>query len=110
MGEIGDGGMKEKVKTRQEVLVEIADLRKRLEAAEQLLQKVDNNRIGRELAEEALKKAKNGQKKAEDSLEQSETRIKNLTSQLLLAEEKERGRGQMTLSLSFNQKSAISHS
>jgi signal transduction histidine kinase len=80
------------VKTTEELLAEIADLRRRVEESERLLQKVNNNRIGRERAEEALQKAENGQKRAENALTQSESQIKNLTSQLLLAEEKERKR------------------
>jgi signal transduction histidine kinase len=36
-----------------------------------------------------LKKAENGQKKTENALEESKLQCKNLTSQLLLAEEKE---------------------
>ena len=96
---LGDGGMRKKIKTKKEILVEIEDLRRRLEAAERLLQEADNNRVGRELAEGALKKAENGQikaeggrKEAENALKQSESQVINLTSQLLLAEEKERKR------------------
>jgi signal transduction histidine kinase len=62
-------------------------------------QKATNNRIGREVAEEALKKAENGlrtagegQKKAENALKQSESQVTNLTSKLLMAEERERKR------------------
>lgn len=84
--------MRKNVKTTEELLAEIADLRRRVEDSERLLQKVTNNRIGRELAEEALKRAENGQKRAENALTQSESQVKNLTSQLLLAEEKERKR------------------
>ncbi len=40
--------------------------------------------MGREHAEEALKKAEN-------ALKESESQVTNLTSQLLLAEEKEKG-------------------
>ena len=58
----------------------------------QLLQNIDNNRIGRELAEGALRKADNGQKKAENALKESKSQVTSLTSQLLLAEEQERKR------------------
>jgi len=83
--------MKKETKTQKELLAEIADLRRRLEVLEGLSQKSNNIRIGREHAEEALKKAENGQKKAENALKESESQVTNLTSQLLLAEEKERG-------------------
>lgn len=63
--------MKKDKKTKEELLAEIADLRKRLEVLEGLSQKANNNRIGREHAEEALKRAENGQKKAENALEES---------------------------------------
>ncbi len=85
--------MGKNAKTKTELLAEIADLRRRLEVSEGLSQKANNNnRIGREHAEEALKKAESGQKKAENALRESESQVTNLTSQLLLAEEKERKR------------------
>jgi signal transduction histidine kinase len=74
-----------------------------------LSQKANNNRIGREHAEEALKKA-------ESALEESESRVTNLTSQLLLAEEKERkriarqlhdGLGQSLSAIAFNVRSIL---
>ncbi len=79
-------------KTKKELLAEIADLRKRLEISKGLSQTANNDRIGREHAEDALKKAENGRKKAEDALQKSESQVTSLTSQLLLAEEKERKR------------------
>ena len=89
----GKGDLMEKnTKTKKELLAEIADLRRRLEISEGLSQKANNNRVGREHAEEAIKKAENGQRKAEDALKESESQVTNLTSQLLLAEEKERKR------------------
>jgi signal transduction histidine kinase len=84
--------MERDTKTKKELLGEIADLRRRLEVVERLSQKVNNYRVGREHAEEALKKAENGQKKTENALKKSESQVTNLTSQLLLAEEKERKR------------------
>jgi signal transduction histidine kinase len=84
--------MKKETKTKEELLAENADLRRRLEVLEGLSQKANNNRIGREHAEEAMKKAENGQKKAEDALQESESQVTNLTSKLLLAEENERKR------------------
>ena len=99
MGENGGGVMRKKVKTKKELLAEIAELKTRLKEAEMRAQNANNNRIGRELAEEALKRAENGQiiaanreEKAENALKQSELQVKNLTSQLLLSEEKERKR------------------
>ena len=83
--------MKKNTKTKEELLAEIADLRRRLKVSEGLSQKSNNNRMGREHAEEALKKAENGQKKAENALQESESQVTNLTSRLLLAEEKEKG-------------------
>jgi signal transduction histidine kinase len=77
--------MEKDPKTKKELLAENADLRRRLEVLEGLSQKANNNRIGREHAEEALKKAEN-------ALKESESQVTNLTSQLLLAEEKERKR------------------
>ncbi len=84
--------MKKDTKTKEELLAEIADLRRRLEFLEGLSQKANNNRVGREHAEEALKRAENGQKKAENALEESASQVRNLTSQRLLVEEKERKR------------------
>jgi signal transduction histidine kinase len=84
--------MEKNAKTKKELLAEIADLRRRLEVSEGFSQKANNNRIGREHAEEALKKAENGRNKTENALKKSESQVKNLTSQLLLAEEKERKR------------------
>jgi signal transduction histidine kinase len=84
--------MGRKSKTKKELLAEIQDLRRRLEVIERFSQKANNNRIGREHAEEALKIAENGRKKVENALEQSESQVANLTSQLLLAEENERKR------------------
>jgi signal transduction histidine kinase len=84
--------MRKKVKTKKELLAEIAGLKTRLEEAEMRERKADNNRIGREHAEEALKKAEDGQIKSQNALKQSELQVKYLTSQLLLAEEKERKR------------------
>ena len=99
MGEIGSGVMENKGKTEKELLVEIAELKARLEEAETQAQKANNNRVGREIAEEALKRAENGlikagdgQKKAENALMQSESQVRDLTSKLLLAEERERKR------------------
>ena len=83
--------MKEKSKTKKELLAEIADLRRGFQVSQQLSQEA-NNRIGREHTEEALKTAEDGQKKAEDALKESELQVTNLTSQLLLAEENERKR------------------
>ncbi len=103
--------MKKKTKTKQELVAEIALVRKRLEVSEQLSQEADNNRIGRERAEEARKVAQDGQKTAEDALKESELRVTNLTSQLLLAEENERkriacelhdGLGQSLSAIAFN--------
>jgi signal transduction histidine kinase len=105
-----------KKKTKKELLAEIADLRLKLNVSEQLLQKANNNRIEREHAEEALKKAEDGQKKAEDALKESELRVTNLTSQLLLAEENERkriacelhdGLGQSLSAIAFNVRSTF---
>ncbi len=105
--------MKKETKTKKELLAEIADLKTRLEEAEMKAQNANGNRIGRERAEEAMRKAEdgqriaengqriaengqrkaeNGQRKAESSLKQSENQVKNLTSNLLLAEERERKR------------------
>ena len=58
--------MEKKIKTKKELLAEIADLRRRLEVSEQSSQEANNNRTGRERAEEALRKAEDGQKIAED--------------------------------------------
>jgi signal transduction histidine kinase len=83
---VKEGDLMEKdTKTKKELLAENADLRRRLEVFEGLSQKSNNNRVGREHAEEALKKAEN-------ALKESESQVTNLTSQLLLAEEKERKR------------------
>ena len=84
--------MEKDTKTKKELLAEIADLRRRLEVSEGLSKKSNNNRVGREHAEEALKKSENGRKKTENALRESESQVTNLTSQLLLAEEKERKR------------------
>ena len=84
--------MKKDTKTKEGLLAEIADLRRRLEVLEGLSQKANNNRIGREHAEEELKESEVGRKKAENSLRESELQVTNLTSQLLLAEENERKR------------------
>jgi signal transduction histidine kinase len=103
-------------KTKKELLAEITDLRRRLEVSEDSSRKANNNRIGRERAEEALKKAENGQKKAKNELKASESQVKNLTSQLLLAEEKERkrivrelhdGLGQSLSAIAFNVRSTL---
>jgi signal transduction histidine kinase len=103
-------------KTKKELLAEITDLRRRLEVSEDSSRKANNNRIGRERAEEALKKAENGQKKAKNALKASESQVKNLTSQLLLAEEKERkrivrelhdGLGQSLSAIAFNVRSTL---
>ena len=52
--------MKKDTKTKEELIAEIANLRKQLEVLEGLSQKAtNNNRMGREHAEEALKKAEN---------------------------------------------------
>ena len=108
--------MKKYTKTKEELLAEIADLRRQLEVLEGLSQKANNNRVGRERAEEALKKAENGQKKAQNALEKSESEVTNLTSQLLLAEEKERKRiahelhdslGQSLSAIAFNVRSTL---
>ena len=108
--------MEKNTKTKNELLAEIADLRRRLEVLEGLSQKANNNRVGRERAEEALKKAENGQKKAQNALEKSESEVTNLTSQLLLAEEKERkriarelhdGLGQSLSAIAFNVRSTL---
>jgi signal transduction histidine kinase len=110
-----DDLMKEDTKTKKELLAENADLRRRLEVLEGLAQKA-NNRFGREHAEEALKKAKNGKKKAENALEEAESQVTDLTSQLLLAEEKERkriarelhdGLGQSLSAIAINVRSAL---
>lgn len=101
--------MEKKTKTKKELLAENADLRRRLEVSEGLSQKSNNNRIGREHAEEALKRAEN-------SLMESESQVTNLTSQLLLAEEKERkriarelhdGLGQSLSAIAFNVRSTL---
>jgi signal transduction histidine kinase len=84
--------MKKKAKTKKELLADIADLRTRLEAAEQRSEKAENNRIGREHAEEALTQSEIGRKKVEEALTESETQVKILTNKLLLAEERERKR------------------
>jgi len=90
---VKQGDLMEKyIKTKKELLAEIADLRRRLEVLEGLPQKANNNRVGREHAEEAMKRAENGQRKAENALKESESQVTNLTSQLLLAEENERKR------------------
>jgi signal transduction histidine kinase len=108
--------MEKNTKTKKELLAEIADLRRRLEVSERLSQKANNNRIGREHAEEELKKAESGQKKAENALRESESQVTNLTSQLLLAEEKERkriarelhdGLGQSLSAIAFNVRSTL---
>ena len=108
--------MKKDTKTKEELLAENADLRRRLEVLEGLSQKANNNRVGREHAEEAMKKAENGQKKAENALKESESQVTNLTSQLLLAEEKERkriarelhdGLGQSLSAIAFNVRSTL---
>jgi len=101
--------MKKDTKTKEELLAEIADLRRRLEVLEGLSQKTNNNRVGRERAEEALKKAEN-------ALGESESQVTSLTSQLLLAEEKERkriarelhdGLGQSLSAIAFNIRSTL---
>ncbi len=115
--------MKKKNNTNKELLVEIADLRRRLEVSEESSQDAHNIRVGREHAEEALKVAEHGQKKAEtaqkkaeDELKDSELRVTNLTSQLLLAEENERkriarelhdGLGQSLGAIAFNVRSTL---
>ncbi len=115
--------MKKKNNTNKELLVEIADLRRRLEVSEESSQDAHNIRVGREHAEEALKVAEHGQKKAEtaqkkaeDALKDSELRVTNLTSQLLLAEENERkriarelhdGLGQSLGAIAFNVRSTL---
>jgi len=108
--------MEKKIKTKKELLAEIADLRRRLEVSEQSSQEANNNRTGRERAEEALRKAEDGQKIAEDALKESELRVTSLTSQLLLAEENERkriarelhdGLGQSLGAIAFNVRSTL---
>jgi signal transduction histidine kinase len=115
--------MEKNTKTKKELLDETADLRRRLEVSERLSKKANNNRIGREHAEEELKKAENEQKKAENeqkkvenALRESESQVTNLTSQLLLAEEKERkriarelhdGLGQSLSAIAFNVRSTL---
>ena len=108
--------MKKDTKTKKELLAENADLRRRLEVLERLSQKANHNRIGREHAEEALKKAENGRKTTENALKESESQVTNLTSQLLLAEEKERkriarelhdGLGQSLSAIAFNVRSTL---
>ncbi len=100
-----------KGKTKKELIVEIGDLHRRLEVSEEVSKEANSNRLGRERAEEAQKKAESGQKKAEDALKESESQVTNLTSQLLLAEEKERkriahelhdGLGQSLSAIAFN--------
>ena len=75
--------MEKNIKTKKELLAEIADLRRRLEVLEGLPQKANNNRVGREHAEEAMKRAENGQRKAENALKESESQVTNLTSNVL---------------------------
>jgi signal transduction histidine kinase len=108
--------VKKDKKTKEELLAEIADLRKRLEVLEGLSQKANNNRIGREHAEEDLKESEVGRKKAENSLRESQLQVTNLTSQLLLAEENERkriacelhdGLGQSLSAIAFKLKSTL---
>jgi signal transduction histidine kinase len=98
-GERGSDGMRKKVKTKKELLAEIAELEERLERATMTAQDVSKNRIGRKHAEQAFKKSEsarkkavNGQKRAKNELKVSELRVSDLTSQLLLAEERERKR------------------
>ncbi len=108
--------MKRKTKTKKELFAENTDVSRRLKISEQSSQEDNNNRIGLEHAEEALKMAEDGQKNAEDALKDSELRVTNLTSQLLLAEEKERkriacelhdGLGQCLGAIAFNVESVL---
>ncbi|MGZ3524754.1 MAG: histidine kinase [Thermodesulfobacteriota bacterium] len=108
--------MEKNAKTKKELLAENADLRRRLEVSEGLSKRSNNNRIGREHAEEALKKAEIGRKKAENALEESRSQITTRTSELLLAEEKERkriarelhdGLGQSLSAIAFNVRSTL---
>ena len=108
--------MEKNAKTKKELLAEIADLRRRLEVSEGLSQKANKNWTGREHAEETLKKAANGRKKLENALKESESQVTNLTSQLLLAEEKERkrianelhdGLGQSLNAIAFNVRATL---
>ncbi len=84
--------MRKDAKKKNELLAEVEDLHRRLDVSEALSSEANSNRLGRERAEDAQKIAEDGQRIAEDALKESELRVTNLTSQLLLAEENERKR------------------